>query len=77
MFLSHHILFSGDEFPYENDTSLLEEGIIDSMGVLELVTFVQCTFGVVVGPDEVTRDNFDSISKLARYVRAKGGQRDN
>jgi acyl carrier protein len=74
MFLSHNILFSGDEFPYGNDISLLEEGVIDSMGVLELVSFVQSAFGIAVEPNDVTRDNFDSISRLAAYIRAKGGQ---
>jgi acyl carrier protein len=70
-FLSREIMFSGDDFPYEDDTSLLEAGIIDSMGVLEVVMFVQSTFGISVGPLEVTRDNFDSVSKIARYVRKK------
>lgn len=69
-FLSRNVLFRED-FPYGDEMSLLEEGIIDSMGVLELMMFVQSTFSIVVDPLEVTRDNFDSVSKLEAYIRGK------
>ena len=70
-FLSHDVLFSDGEFPYDNDTSLLGEGIVDSMGVVEVVMFVQTEFGITVDPHEITRDNFDSVNKLAHYIRGK------
>jgi acyl carrier protein len=70
-FLSRDILFCGDVFPHDDDTSLIGEGIVDSMGVVEVVMFVQSTFGITVDPQEVTRENFDSVSKLARYVGGK------
>ena len=47
------------------------EGIIDSLGVVELVEFVQSRFGVRVDQQEVVPDNFDSVSRLAAYVRRK------
>lgn len=70
-FLSANLLFCEGDFPYRDETSLLDEGIIDSMGVLELVEFVQSAFGISVQPDEVLRENFDSVSKVAAYVRRK------
>ena len=70
-FLSRDILFCGDVFPYGDDASLIGEGIVDSMGVVEVVMFVQSTFGFTVDPHEITRENFDSVSKLARYVAGK------
>jgi acyl carrier protein len=50
---------------------LLREGIIDSLGVVELVEFVQTTFGIKVEQQEVRPDNFDSVEKLAAFVRRK------
>ncbi|RLC79677.1 MAG: acyl carrier protein, partial [Chloroflexi bacterium] len=52
----------------------LEEGIVDSTGVLELVMFVEETFGVTVEDEEILPENFDSVTQLARYVRVKTGE---
>jgi len=68
--ISENFLYS-EEFPYTDDTSFLQEGIIDSLGVMELVTFVQTTFQVTIEPIEVTPDNFDSVAKLAALIRRK------
>jgi len=54
-----------------DDDSLLEKGIIDSTGVLELVSFLSESDGIEVEDDELIRDNFDSIQKLAAYVARK------
>jgi acyl carrier protein len=73
-FLAKNFLFSDEGFPYGDDTSFLQEGIIDSLGVMELVTFVQSTYHITVDPLEVTPDHFDSVSKLAAFVRSKAPQ---
>lgn len=54
-------------------TSFLEQGIIDSTGVLELVTFVENEYKITVEDDDMVPANFDSIDALAGYVakRAK------
>jgi len=70
-FLVHNLLFSEGGFPHGDDASFLQEGIIDSLGVLELVTFVGQKFGITVEPHEVTPDNFDSVNRLAAYIRRK------
>lgn len=70
-YIAQNLLFSGDEFKYSNDVSFLEEGIVDSLGVMELVSFVEDHFGVSVDDQEITPDNFDSVSKLAAYVQGK------
>ena len=54
-----------------NESSFLEMRIIDSMGVLELVDFVEETYGIEVEDDELIPENFDSVSKLAAYIRRK------
>lgn len=70
-FISRNLLFTEDGFAYGDDASLLDEGIIDSIGVLELVNFVSTHFGLSVGPDEITPENFDSVNRLAQYIRQK------
>jgi len=70
-FIAQNILLSDTGFPHPDDVSLLQEGIIDSLGVMELVEFVQKTFGVQVEQSEVTPEHFDSIARLAAFVRRK------
>lgn len=51
--------------------SLLEQGIIDSTGVLEIISFVESTFGVAVEDEEMVPANLDSIDGIARFVQRK------
>jgi acyl carrier protein len=70
-FLTEIILFSDDSLEYSNDDSLIENGIIDSLAVLELVLFTQETFGIKVEDREITPDNFDSVANLSNFIREK------
>lgn len=54
-----------------DDTSFLETGIIDSTGVLELISFVQKKYGISVNDEELLPENFDSIARLATYIEKK------
>jgi acyl carrier protein len=70
-FIARSLLYSEDGFAYADDASFLEEGIIDSLGVMELVEFVTKTFNVKVEQSEVTPAHFDSVARLAAFVRGK------
>lgn len=70
-YIAKNLLFSDSGFDYPDDASFLEEGIVDSIGVLELVGFIEETFGVSVEDREIIPDNFDSVARLAGYVRRK------
>jgi len=72
-FIARNILFSSSGFRYSDDSSFLQEGIIDSLGVMELVAFVEKTFEVKVDDHDITPDNFDSVRKLAAYVQRLSG----
>lgn len=54
-----------------DEASLLDNGIIDSTGVLEVVTFLESQFGIQVQDEEMLPDNLDSIGKIARYIERK------
>jgi len=70
-YLSQYLLFSDDAFEYDDDESFLENGIVDSVAVMELALFVEEKYNIVVDDHEITPDNFDSVNKLARYVRSR------
>jgi len=54
------------------EDSLLRSGVINSLGMMELVGWVEETFGVAVEPTEITEQNFDTLRSIARFVSAKG-----
>ena len=70
-FIAHNLLFSDNGFAYDDDDSFLQEGIVDSVGVMDLVSFVEENFNIAVDDHEIVPDNFDSVNKLADYVRSK------
>jgi acyl carrier protein len=54
-----------------DEDSLLDSGIIDSLGILDLVAFLEKTYGIRIGDEELNPGNFDSIASVARFVAAK------
>jgi acyl carrier protein len=62
-----------EEMELKGDTSLLDNGIVDSTGVLEVIAFLEEQFGVQVADEEMHPDNLDSISKIAAFVARKTG----
>ena len=70
-YIANNFLFADHGYPYPDDASFLNEGIVDSMNVLELVMFVEQNFGVKVDDADIVPDNFDSVTKLATYVEGK------
>ena len=54
-----------------DDASFLDKGIIDSTGVLEVVTFLEDKFGIVVGDNEMLPENLDSLRNLTAFVERK------
>ncbi len=70
-YIAKNILYSDNGFEYDDDASFLEEGIIDSSTTLELVLFLEETYGLTVPDREIVPDNFDSVEKLAAYTQRK------
>ncbi len=70
VFIVENFMFGNDE-GLSDDTSFLEEGIIDSTGVLELVDFLEQTFSIKVDDEELIPENLDSIQNLVAYLSRK------
>ena len=71
-FVVENFLF-GAETPFTDQDSLLEQGIIDSTGVLELITFLESRYQITIADEELVPENLDSIANLTRFVTAKCG----
>jgi acyl carrier protein len=65
--------FLVDEFG--DDDSFLGSGLIDSLGIMQLASFVESQFSVRVPDTDLIPDNFDSVTRLAAYVERKGRDR--
>jgi acyl carrier protein len=70
-FVVDTFLFGNGGETLGDQDSLLDRGIIDSTGVLELVAFIEGDFGIVVDDDDLVPANLDSIAGVAAFVRAK------
>lgn len=62
-----------NRFPYRDDTSFLESGIIDSLKLLDILLHIEKSYHISVADDEMVPDNFDSVSKIANFIRHKMG----
>ena len=63
--------YVADPASLEDDVSLLDRGIIDSTGVLEVIFFIEDTFGIKVEDSEMLPDNLDSIERITNFVTRK------
>jgi acyl carrier protein len=69
-FIIENFLFEEDE-NLKDDTSFLESGIIDSTGVLEMVTFLEDTYEIHVEDEDMIPENLDSLESIANYITRK------
>ena len=61
----------GDDDDLTSAQSLLESGVVDSTGVMELVMFLEQTYGVQVNDDELVPENLDTIANISAFVGTK------
>ncbi len=70
-FISENFQYRGDVESLSESDSLLESRVIDSVGVLELLTFLESTFSIQVADEEVVPENLDTIGRIVKYVHGK------
>lgn len=69
-YIVENILF-GDEQKLEVDTPFQENGILDSIGFLEIITFVEGKYGIEITDNEVIPENLGSLQKISDFVGKK------
>lgn len=75
-FILENFLFGEATRLPSDEESLLQTGVIDSTGILELINFVEQEFGIVVQDNETLPENLDGIGNISRFVRAKVSDHD-
>ncbi|MGV3548712.1 acyl carrier protein [Rhizobium sp.] len=70
-FIIDNFLFGDAASMPDDKASLLEGGVLDSTGVLELVGFIEETWEIEMADDEIVPDNLDSVVKIAAFVMTK------
>jgi acyl carrier protein len=66
----------GDDEGLEDNTSFLDEGIVDSTGILELIGYITDEFDIHVEDDELVPENLDSLDNVSAYIARKAGETD-
>ncbi len=69
-FIVENFLF-GDGQQLQDDTSFMESGIIDSTGILELITFLEEKYEIKIEDDELIPENLDNLQNVSRFVDRK------
>jgi acyl carrier protein len=70
VFIVENFLY-GDGQLLDDEGSLLEKGIMDSTGILELIAFLEQTFEIQVNDEEIVPDNLDSLVRIEKFLKGK------
>jgi acyl carrier protein len=71
VFIRRKFLSNNKDIALDAHDSFLEKGLIDSTGVLELVSFIEETYGITIEDEELIPDNLDSLDKLENFITRK------
>lgn len=72
-FIQENFLYMHSDFQLGDDDRLLEKGVMDSMSIVEMISFVESEFGVQAMEDEISEANFGSLTGIARFIGDKRG----
>ena len=70
-YIIENFLFGDESILESNSMSLLDGGIIDSVGVMELVAFLEQDFEIVVADEDLIPENLDSVDNLAAFIEKR------
>ena len=70
-FIVENFFFGVESIQFADEDSLMLKGIVDSTGILELVTFIEEEFQIAVDDEELLPENLDSLNNLAAFINKK------
>ena len=70
-YVVENFLLGEEEDEFSNEQSFLESGLIDSTGILEMITFLEETYQIDIEDEEMIPDNLDSVERVVRFVASK------
>jgi len=72
-FVAENFLYMRPDFELSVDDHLLERGVVDSLGVVEVLAFIENEFGVCAAEEEISEANLGTLRAIARFVMNKQG----
>lgn len=72
-YIIDNFFFGDDDGSLQENTSFRDENVLDSMGILELIEFLETTYAIKVEDDEMIPENLDSLNAIATFVESKKG----
>ena len=72
--ITQEFAYDRPDFVLTNEFKLIEERLVDSMGIFQLVTFIEEAFGIAWEPEELVLKNFESIDHLTAFIHSKTGE---
>ena len=73
-FITEDLLFGDESSQLDDNVSLTSSGMLDSTGMIELVTFIESHFGLQIADEEMLPENLDSVSRIEAFVNRKRGE---
>jgi acyl carrier protein len=73
-YILENVLYGAGDDALSDEDSFLEKGIIDSTGIMEIVSYVEDEFNISVHDEEMIPENLDTINNLARFITKKTGK---
>ena len=70
-YILENFLFTDDQTALSNGDSFLEKGLVDSTGILEILTFIEDDFDLVVDDEEMIPENLDSVENIVAFIAKK------
>jgi len=70
-FIQDHIVNGQKNVDLEKSTNLIEEGVIDSLGIMKLLTFIEETYNIQISDEELLPENFESLGAITGMVESK------
>jgi len=70
-FVLENLALGKDVGTIEDDASLTENGVIDSLGIFQLVSFLESSYGIRVGDEEIVLENFQTIDTIEQFLKEK------
>ena len=70
-YILENFLFTDDQTALANGDSFLEKGLVDSTGILEIITFIEDDFDVTIEDEEMVPENLDSVDNILAFIAKK------
>lgn len=70
-YILENFLFTDDQSALSNDDSFLEQGLVDSTGILEIIAFIEDDFNITIEDEEMVPENLDSVDNIIAFINKK------